>query len=305
MPHDHVAGVTRIYWRLRGLRDPAQVLLSIAVSACLTIAGTYGIPGVFEWPAVVWLIVGLVLGLLWVFGVFVWFKPTYADLERQKAAAEEKLSSERERSAEDVEAHRAALQGALDEILLQLHTYVCDQEVDTRVSVYSVEDDEFILVARCSSNPFLEQRGRSSYPLSQGAIGVAWAKKFVIENNEHADREAWEASLVSQGFTTAEAAALTMHSRSIYAERLDRDNRKTGVVVFECEEQDRFTSATLKKVQRSYLRETLAAVLSASHVYLPHVRDRHSQLADTQPAPPEPKWKSVSSQIVIRRSSTT
>jgi hypothetical protein len=283
-----------MYWRLRGLRDPAQVALSIALSVSVTAASMYGWAGLMTWPALLWLIAIAMLAALWVLGVFVWFKPTYADLEQQKAKAEEKLREAEALARADVDEHRGALQGALDELLMQLHKYVCGDVVDTRVSVYSAEAGEFILLARYSLNPLLERRGRSSYPLAQGAIGVAWAKRWVIDNSEDESRATWEASLVAgQGFSADEAAGLTMHARSIYAARLDRGQSKAGVVVFECEEPDRFTVKTTAKVERSYLRETLAAVVSASHVYFPRVKERQTELANVAvlPSPQSPPWK--------------
>lgn len=299
VPAEHMAGVARAYWKLQGLRDPGQLVLSAATTVCITVASMHGLPGgleprqILEWSGLKWALAAVVLGVISAFAIFKWFKPTYSELAQQRAHAVEQMNQAKEAAADEVRQHRDALQGALDELLVQLATYVCDDTVDTRVSVYSVEGDEFLLLARYSKNPNHERRGRSSYPLNQGAIGVAWARQWVIQNSSEETREGWEESLLEQGFSSEEARHLSMHSRSIYAHRLDRGSAKAGVVVFEAEDENRFTAKTVSKVERSFLRETLAAVVNASHVYFPRVHERQQEIAGAPVISlvPEPRWK--------------
>ena len=191
--------------------------------------------------------------------------------------------------------HRAALQFVLDELSAQLSQYICKDATHTRVSVYSVENDEFVLLCRTSSNPTLERRGRPSYPLNKGAIGQAWANVWAIVNSEETEREEWEVSLTNAGFTPEEAAGLTMHARSILAHRLDRGTTKLGVVVFESEQFELFDAADLKKVRGSRLYQALTEVVRASHAHLPRVKQRQEELEGQAPTVvmPEPVWKSA------------
>jgi hypothetical protein len=52
-----------------------------------------------------------------------------------------------------------------------------------RISVYKVFDNNFVLIARSSTNPNLIGPGRSNFPLTEGFIGKAWAEEeFFIDN---------------------------------------------------------------------------------------------------------------------------
>lgn len=291
--------MTRAYWNVRALRGLAPTVLSAAVSICVTVTTMHGLPKKFtfpelwEWPGLKWVAAAGVLAAITLWGVLRWFHPTYGELQERLALAEQERDEVAERTADELAQHRAALQGALDELLSQLAAYVYGDTVDARVSAYSVEGNEFVLLARHSKNPAYEKRGRSSYKLTQGAIGVAWAREWVLENSETETRTEWEEGLVEQGFSLEEARGLTMYARSIYGQRLDRGTTKAGVVVFEAEDKDKFNVKTLKKVERSYLRETLAAVISASHGFFPRVQERQQELEGTAPVAlvPEPVWK--------------
>lgn len=293
VPGQHLSWVTRYYWRLRSLRDPAQVILSAALTVCVTVASMHSFAELATWPTLLWPVGVLFVAVIWAFGYFKWFKPTYSELEQQKERALADLVTAREAAVAEVDEHRRALQGALDTLLAELGGYICGDSVDTRVSVYSVEDDEFVLLARHSENPNLERRGRSSYPLTQGAIGVAWGRRSFIDNSEEDDREAWKRNLRAQGFSAEDVEGLKMYTRCIYAQRLDRGNIKAGVVVFECEAPNRFDSKTMSKVSKSRLHNALAVLVSASHGHFPRVKERESERQGIE-APalvPEPVWK--------------
>ena len=282
VPGAHRGRITSLYWFLLSLRDPAQIVLSAVSAGCWAVAGLIGGQEIWNGANWLWPVGGAVSAALVLFGTIFFFKPSYKDLAISKAKAEK-----------DSEEFRAALQGAVDQLIIQLHDYICGDVVDCRVSVYSVEEDEFVLLGRYSQNPNLERRGRPSYPLDQGTIGKAWAKQFAIENDPEPDRQKWEAGLGDRGFSASEAAALTMHSRSVYAQRLDRGSEKVGVLVFECEAQERFTLNAFRKVDKSHLAKALAEITRASHVHLPRVQERLEERQNRQPlvVVPEPAWK--------------
>ncbi|MGK9147731.1 hypothetical protein KXS11_08915 [Plantibacter flavus] len=281
-PQHISAGVVRTHWFLKSLRDSAQVILVGATSVLVTVGSMQTIAEASAWPGLLWWIgAGLAGGVL-VIGRFTFLKPTYAQLSRQLASAEQ-----------DISLYRQSLQGAIDELASQLCEHVAgDERADTRVSVYSVENDEFVLQARVSRNPELEKRGRRSYPLHKGHIGRAWQSGSSLASFNSGSRAEWEAELVAESqFTAAEARLLSMFSRSILAKRLDSGREKIGLIVFESERASDFDVRSLQKLGRSRLLAALTDVVKASHSHLPRAQERRAErTGSAQRSSPAPVW---------------
>lgn len=277
---------------------------------CFTVSGILGFGDLGQFlasPAVFWPISGAICSGLLVWGKISLFRPSYGELikDRNEKIGDlenlrELLESEKANHAvalkEARSGHQDELQLALDTLVTQLLEYVCKESYDCRLSAYSVEGEEFLLLSRCSRNPLLEVRGRASYPLTEGNIGVAWAKSWTIQDYAATDRAQWEEALADSGLFPPETASLlTMQSHSVYAQRIDRSDQKLGMLVFECENPDRFDANSRKKVQSSYILKTIAELLSRSHQLFPRVLARQEELTNSIPSIsiPEPRWKSA------------
>jgi hypothetical protein len=277
-------GVERFYWLLKSLRDPAQLFFSIGLTASLTVAGFVGLPGIWTWPAAWWLVIAAAFAIVWVVGRLTFLRPTYADLARRAAQA-----------TREAEEKRSAIQRSLEAIIRRIALHVFKDAIDSRISAYSVEGDEFVLLARHSSDPTLERRGRPSYPMRQGAIGAAWSKKSSLFNSAAESRADWESEIArTEGFTVEEARALTMHARSICAVRLDNGPEKVGVIVLESETHQKFGVAELRRVRDSLLLDAAAEVVAVAHDHFPRVEARRNERDGSRESVgvPEPKWKS-------------
>lgn len=298
----------KFYFLLQSWRDGAQIVLTALSSLCFTVTGIIGLNDlealVTSW-AWVWPILGLSFAALLILGRFFFFRPTYADLivDRNEHISEIGTLREAKVSEADVwrdtletaeRHHRSDLQMVLDSLVTQLLEHICKSATDCRISAYSVEGSEFLLLSRCSKNPLLEVRGRPSYPLAEGNIGQAWAKEWAIQDHESTERAEWEESLVDGGlFAPQIASTLTMQSQSICAQRIDRGSDKIGMIVLECENPGRFTQATIKRIQSSLILKSIADILWSSHTHFPRVAERQAELTSAVPARliPEPDWK--------------
>ena len=300
---------TKFFFALQSWREVAHIALTAVSTVCFTIAGTTG----FKEPSwlgvssgVYWIIGGVVAAGTLVYGEVKFFKPSYGELvraldgknrelEAQTGVFEAAQADTQRQLQEALDGHRGDLQMVLDSLVTQLLEYVCKGATDCRISAYSVEGSEFLLLSRCSRNPQIEQRGRDSYPLTEGNIGQAWAKEWALQDHESTDRGEWEEALVDANlFSEETASALTMQSRSIYAQRIDRGAEKIGMVVLECENPGRFNRNTLKLVQASLLMKAIAEILWSSHTQFPRVAERQEELTKSEKRTvvvPEPEWK--------------
>jgi hypothetical protein len=289
LPHEAGASVRKLYWRLKALRDPAQQVLGSGITVSLTGAGFIGSPEVWTFPGLWWLVSAGVFLCVWLIGMMTFLRPTYAQLSREAAAAER-----------DSQEKRDAIHRALEAVIRGIATHIYKDAVDCRISAYSVEGDEFVLLARVSANPLHERRGRPFYPLTVGTIGAAWAKNSAFDNIDAEDRAAWETSICQRsGFTREDAAKLTMLARSICAVRLDNGSDKVGVIVLESETFQQFGVAELKKMRASLLLSAATEIVAAAHTHFPRVVERKYERSGEPKAIslPEPTWKRAIQQV--------
>lgn len=285
----------RFSWWVQSYRVAGPVLLSAAITWLVTLSTLYewparGLLDLAQWGGLKWALLALVpLGLL-ILGHFYYFRPTYAEMVRERDIA-------RGESRE----YARALQSALDELLRRLLNHVSGDCNDCRLSAYSVEDDEFVLLARASVNPLHERRGRTHYPLNKGVIGRAWQHVRALVNFEHTQRDLWEQQQhEEQDFTVDEAKGLSMQSNSLLALRLDSPTQKVGVIVFECTEPAEFNLKTQQKLERSLLVQVLISMVASSHQHFQRVRERQSERADgpSKTFLEEPAWKSSPAALI-------
>lgn len=275
----------KFYWFLTGLREPAGALLSVGTGAFFTLWTTHDSTDLLQFPAAGWLIaavicaVALILGLLW------FFKPTYKTLAQNENAARSDLGSVRK-----------SLQATLESLLWIQLGHMQFRDPQSRISIYAVRRDEFVLVARRSNNGEYERHGRLSRPLNQGVIGEAWRSASKIRSIDVETRDEWEAECVaSDSFTPTEAMNLTMFARSICAVRLDTHaGDKIGMVVLESETANLFTQSTISKWRKSVLHPAFVEILAESHSHFPRIREREQERAGSrkvQKLLTEPDWK--------------
>lgn len=274
--------VTRFYWTLKHLRDPATLVLNFGITATLAGAGLVGFPHVLAFPGLWWLIAAGLLLVVLIVGLCTFLRPTYGVLAKREALARGLAADQQH-----------AIHRTLEAVLRGLGHYLYRDETDCRASAYSVEGDEFVLLARISTNAILERRGRSSYPMWKGVIGAGWATGSALENFDASDRQSWEAMMTESGFTPTEAQALTMPARSICAIRLDHYSDKVGVMVIESETFGRFDVSTLKRARGSLLLTAASEIVASGHTHFPSVIERRGQKRgeSAHPPSPEPEWK--------------
>lgn len=283
LPVTQNPAVDRLYWGLKALRDPAQQVLGAGTTVSLAGAGFVGAPEVWVLPGAWWLVSAGAFALTWIVGMTTFLRPTYAQVSRTAAEA-----------VRDAQGKGAAIHRALEAVLRGIALHMFKDSVDCRISAYSVEEDEFVLLARVSSNPLHERRGRPSYPLTVGTIGAAWANITALDNIDAEDRASWEASLCQEsGFTAEGAAKLTMLARSICAVRLDDGATKVGVIVMESEIFQQFGVSDLKRIRASILLSTATEIIAAAHPHFPRVAERKSERlgSGVEISLPEPTWK--------------
>jgi hypothetical protein len=108
-----------------------------------------------------------------------------------------------------------------------------------RVSVYKVYENKFILIGRSSVNPLLSRPGRSSYPISEGLIGKAWAEGefFVDDLPDPSDRSGttYYNRLNALNHVPREVINnLKMPSRTFYIRRMNGfENTPKAIIVIE------------------------------------------------------------------------
>lgn len=278
------SGEAKTHWFLVELRNLANPALGAAASVLFTLWTVQDRDSLWSLPSVLLLLGAIVLIAVWIWGYFTWLRPRYSELAKDQALAED-----------DLRQAQAALQAALDSLLMHLLKDRSIADPSCRVSAYSVEQDRFVLLSRRSVNPTLERRGRRTYPLEKGVIGQAWARQSARSNFDVESREEWEAELVSsEGFTGEEARALTMLSRSILAVRVDSPaDDKIGMLVFESESTDAFAASSAEALRRRPLFSAVADLISGWHEHFPRAKE-WNQERDGGPAVrylAEPAWK--------------
>jgi hypothetical protein len=123
-----------------------------------------------------------------------------------------------------------------------LREHFSDKITDkSRISLYafSEESETFVLVARYSRNPLLARVKRRSFDYRQGAIGRAWdLGRYYYGELPSWDRDESKARYLSVSLEYMKVPSdivysLTMHARSISAQRIAIDHQEKFVIVAE------------------------------------------------------------------------
>ena len=117
----------------------------------------------------------------------------------------------------------------------------------SRISVYKVYEDKFLLMGRSSANPMLETSTRNSYPIDQGFIGKAWAEGEYYVNDlpdpASKNRETYYTK-VNQLCKINKDVVLNMNmaSRCYYIQRINGyENEPRAIIVLESKEPNAFS----------------------------------------------------------------
>lgn len=278
------SGEAKTHWALVELRNLTNPALGAGVSALVTLWTVQTDDARWAFPSLFLILGALVLAVGWLIGYLTFLRPRYSELAHDNAVTEQDLA----------DAH-GGLQAALDSLLMHLLKDRGVAKPTCRISAYSVERDQFVLLSRSSVNPMHERRGRPTYALDTGVIGEAWARegarqRFVVDT-----REEWEAELVSSGgFIPEDARALKMFSKSIIAVRVDTaSGNKVGMLVLESEDKDEFAPSSVEALRKRPLTLAVTDLIAGWHEHFPRAKELHRELEGGTPKRylSEPSWK--------------
>lgn len=277
-------GEARTHWVLVELRNLLNPAFGAAATFLITLWTVQPESARGTWPALLLLVGALALVVAWLVGYFTFLRPRYSELSRDKALLDQDLG----------DAHKA-LQAALDSLLSHLIRDQGFAKPTCRISAYSVEHDQFVLLSRRSTNPMHERRGRATYELGVGVIGDAWAREGAHQRFDVDTRAEWEAELVaSGGFSVETAQSLKMFSKSLIAVRVDSaEGDKIGMLVLESEDADEFTASSIDRLRRRPLTSAVTELISGWHQHFPRAKEWHYELESGKPKRylAEPQWK--------------
>lgn len=237
------------------IRNEWQNALGFVGTGCVAFAGL-GILGEASAPLVIgFFVVGVCLtaasGVINVVRRRRWFS-----LMQERTAAIDRSSS-RTRS----------IQRIFDGMLIALAREMAISLGNARASLYIQVDQGLVLISRVSDHPAWRERGRSAYPLDQGAIGAAWTKSRSVQVDLPVDRDEWNNRMVDFGIPYEVAQGLTMQSLSIAARRIDTIAVKpnpVAIVVIEGERQRTVNARLLDELERSHAWELICIAVSQS-----------------------------------------
>ena len=175
------------------------------------------------------------------------------------------LQRDLDTASSDLRTHASAIETVLRAIMVRVCTDLGLYRDDTRASIYALDGDEFVLLARVSKNPTLKVGGRPSYPADQGIIGLAWKHGKYSITGLAEDRAEWEREAVAEyGIPPEVAANLRMQCRSIVGIRVDGvepELHPLAIVIFESEAPRGVNAKTVDQVLATPVWETLAAAV--------------------------------------------
>ena len=104
-----------------------------------------------------------------------------------------------------------------------------------RISVYSHEEQAFIMLGRYSPNPEYKKPGRGIYPDDQGCIGEAWRQgKSIISNIPNPGTKGYYREMLRWNITENIANSLQMKSQCYVGYAIHNNHRnRIAVIVFE------------------------------------------------------------------------
>lgn len=279
-------GEKKTHWALVEVRNLVNPALAAIASVLVTVWVGHGVSSLLTWPALIYASIALATIAVWALCYFWLLRPRYSELAQQLETTKLELNGA-----------QRALQDTLDTALTHLLVDLKLNTPECRVSAYSVEGEQFVLLSRQSSNPRHEKRGRATYALDKGVIGQAWARDSAFRVYSAQTRAEWDREMASTGdFTIDEARALTMFARSILAIRVDQaQTEKVGMLVFESTEPDAFDATSAGKMRRRGLHAAIADVI-AWHDHFPRAKDWKDERSGKGAVNrlEEPAWKSAS-----------
>ena len=277
-------GERHTHWVLVETRNLANPAFAAVASWLITVWSTHDANELWQLPTLWWLAAAIVAVMVWLVCYFTLLRPRYSELAQRVA-----------RTEAEIQGAQHALQSVLEAALAQLMIDRGFANAESRISAYSVEHDRFVLLARHSTNPVLERRGRPTYPLDKGVIGQAWAAGSATRTDDVESRQEWEEMLVDSGeFTADEAAALTMWARSICAVRVDLGTHKLGMIVIESEMKGAFADGTAKHLRGRPIYSAVSDIVQW-HEHFPRAKEWHDERMNGQATQrlQEPAWKSA------------
>jgi|SRR5690625_410389 len=276
--------VHKLYLLLLEFKNLVNPALSAGISLFITLWISYPAEERWRSPAVKYVVLSALLIIAWIVSYLTWLRPRYSELVRKNNDQQSELQST-----------RTALQAALDSLLRNMLEDSKLANSTCRVSAYAVTDDRFVLLSRYSMNTKHEKRGRSTYPLNQGVIGLAWERGSDLTHFNVETRSEWEVELVNSGrFNADEAKKLTMFARAILAVRIDAgDGTKVGVLVFESENASQFQPNMISQVRRRSLFNPIQELISGWSEQFPRVKewDEERRRGTKIRLLDEPEWK--------------
>ncbi|KQR21704.1 hypothetical protein [Microbacterium sp. Leaf151] len=272
-------------WRL------AKGWLPQALGASATIFSiVWGAYGADVWTSGLW---AFVVAVILAAGAFVaqvsLQRPTYMALAQRLRDTEQQREADEKRLSEESSEKSAALEQSMGVLLRYIASHCRTGANSDRVSVYYFHEDRFVMLARHALHPAFRGAGRSEYPAEQGAIGDAWSRGSIAMELP-TSRKQWERTLVSKhGYTSEQAASLSMHSVGIAALRIEIHHRAVGVIVFESTEEDRVNQTTLETASESKLFAALSELVSVAALLTP--RGVTLAAPSRRPTSDAPSWK--------------
>ena len=124
-----------------------------------------------EW--VWWFFLGYGINALFLILAKIWTQRRISDLETLIKEKDEILKEQKEKLT-----NYALLRQNIDLIFGEHLKSIARSLAFThneRISLYIIDNGEFVCCSRFSQNPNYEKRGRTSYPLNEGVIGEAWS----------------------------------------------------------------------------------------------------------------------------------
>lgn len=141
-----------------------------------------------------------------------------------------------------------------------------------RISVYRVNNNQFVLMGRASENPNFEQPGRKSYPITEGFIGKGWAEgEFFIDNlpdpNEHSGNQYFKEINSISPINRDVVSNLSMQSRTYYVKRMKGyDARPKAVIVIESLNEQAFKKEFAEEKLQGVKRHLVMFIENSSHI---------------------------------------
>lgn len=237
------------------LRNEWQNALGFAGTGCVAFAGL-GLLGKNSAPIVV---VFFVLGLV--------FTAVSGGVNVYRRRAWFRLGQEREKAIARANSRTRSIQQIFDGMLISLAREMTISLGSARVSLYVQVDQGLVLISRVSDHTDWRERGRSAYPLDQGAIGAAWSKSRSVQVDLPVDRDEWNARMLDFGIPYEVAAGIRMQSLSIAARRIDTLTVKpvpVAVIVVEGERKRTVNAKLLDELERSQAWGMLCIAVSQS-----------------------------------------